>query len=146
VSSVSNGLYFRTLLLVSVMHVIYPSKGMSKKFGVCVIYRKIRSFIFCRMKHSGMFYSERVSLLWVGAVFELVRSLVQGLCSLCYFVTLQAILVYWASSNFISLLQVGFLQIPSVRDFFKIQKMVSHSPDSLPVKPKGFMEGIRECK
>jgi len=26
------------------MHVIYTSKGMSKKFGVCVIYRKIRYF------------------------------------------------------------------------------------------------------
>ena len=42
VSSVSNGLYFLTLPLVSVMRVIYTSKGMSKKFGVRVIYRKIR--------------------------------------------------------------------------------------------------------
>ena len=33
VSSVSNGLYFLTLPLVSVMRVIYTSKGMSKKFG-----------------------------------------------------------------------------------------------------------------
>ena len=55
-SSVSNGLYFLTLPLVSVMRVIkkyvmrviYTSKGMSKKFGVRVIhlvrviYRKIR--------------------------------------------------------------------------------------------------------
>ena len=46
--SVSNGLYFLTLPLVSVMRVIYTSKGMSKKFGVRVIYqvrviyRKIR--------------------------------------------------------------------------------------------------------
>jgi hypothetical protein len=32
VSSVSNGLYFLTLSLVSVMRVIYTSKGMSKKF------------------------------------------------------------------------------------------------------------------
>ena len=39
--SVSNGLYFLTLPLVSVMHVIYTSKGMSKKFGVRVIYQKI---------------------------------------------------------------------------------------------------------
>jgi hypothetical protein len=31
-SSVSNGLYFLTLPLVSVMRVIYTSKGMSKKF------------------------------------------------------------------------------------------------------------------
>jgi len=42
VSSVSNGLYFLTVPLVSVMRVIYTSKGMLKKFGVRVIYRKIR--------------------------------------------------------------------------------------------------------
>jgi hypothetical protein len=40
VSSVSNGLYFLTLPLVSFMRVIYASKGMSKKFGVSVIYKK----------------------------------------------------------------------------------------------------------
>jgi len=97
------------------------------------------------MKHSWMPCS-RVSLFRICTVFELVRSPVQDLCSWCYFVNLQAILVYWASSNFVSLLQVGFLRIPSVRDFFKIEKMISHTPDSLPVKPKGFMEGIRECK
>ena len=44
-SSVSNVLYFLTLLLVSVMRVIYTSKGMSKKVGVRVIYRKIRYII-----------------------------------------------------------------------------------------------------
>jgi hypothetical protein len=38
VYSVSNGLYFLNLLLVSVMRVIYRSKGMSKKFGVRVIH------------------------------------------------------------------------------------------------------------
>jgi hypothetical protein len=32
VSSISNGLYFLTLPLVSAMRVIYTSKGMSKKF------------------------------------------------------------------------------------------------------------------
>jgi hypothetical protein len=36
-SSVSNGLYFLTLPLVSVMRVIYTSKGMSKSFG-CALY------------------------------------------------------------------------------------------------------------
>jgi len=40
--SFSNSLYFLTLPLVSVMCVIYTSKGMPKKFGVHVIYRKIR--------------------------------------------------------------------------------------------------------
>jgi hypothetical protein len=38
VSAVSNGLYFLTLKLVSVMRVIYTSKGMSKKFRVPVIH------------------------------------------------------------------------------------------------------------
>jgi hypothetical protein len=38
VSSVSNGLYFLTLPLVSVTRVIYTSKEMSKKFGVRVIH------------------------------------------------------------------------------------------------------------
>jgi hypothetical protein len=38
VSSVSNGLYFLTLPLVSVVRVIYTSKGMLKKFGVHVIH------------------------------------------------------------------------------------------------------------
>jgi YidC/Oxa1 family membrane protein insertase len=59
---------------------------------------------------------------------------------------MQAILVYWVSTNFISLLQVGFLRIPAVRDFFRIEKMVTHTPDSLPVKPKGFVDGLKECK
>jgi transposase-like protein len=35
-------LYFLTLRLVSIMCVIYTSKGMSKKFGMHAIYRKIR--------------------------------------------------------------------------------------------------------
>ena len=46
VSLVSNGLYFLTLPLVSVMRVIYTSKRMLKKFGVRVIYQKIR-YIWC---------------------------------------------------------------------------------------------------
>lgn len=54
--------------------------------------------------------------------------------------------MYWVSTNFISLIQVGFLRIPAVRDFFKIDKTVTHSPDTLPVKPKGFVEGLQDCK
>jgi hypothetical protein len=59
VSSVSNGLCFLTLLLVSVTRVIYTSKGMSKKVGVRVIrsvrviYRKIR-YIVSRRGFGGM--------------------------------------------------------------------------------------------
>lgn len=57
-----------------------------------------------------------------------------------------AILCYWVSSNFISLLQVGFLRIPKVREFFKIEALQAHDPSSLPVKQKGFREGLKESK
>lgn len=57
-----------------------------------------------------------------------------------------AILCYWASSNFISLLQVGFLRIPTVRDYFKIEPLQTFDASTLPMKPKGFREGIKECK
>jgi hypothetical protein len=39
VSSVSNGVYFLTVPLVSVMRVIYTSKGMSKYLG-CALYMR----------------------------------------------------------------------------------------------------------
>uniref|UniRef100_A0A182MRK6 Membrane insertase YidC/Oxa/ALB C-terminal domain-containing protein n=1 Tax=Anopheles culicifacies TaxID=139723 RepID=A0A182MRK6_9DIPT len=55
-----------------------------------------------------------------------------------------AILCYWACSNFFSLIQVGFLRIPKVRDFFKIDRIVTHRPETLPIKKKGFTEGIKE--
>jgi YidC/Oxa1 family membrane protein insertase len=55
-----------------------------------------------------------------------------------------AILCYWVSSNFISLLQVGILRIPAVRDYFKIEPLITHK--NLPVKPKGFTEGLKDCK
>ncbi|RZC41436.1 mitochondrial inner membrane protein OXA1L, partial [Asbolus verrucosus] len=53
-----------------------------------------------------------------------------------------AILCYWVSSNFISLIQVGVLRIPAVRDYFKIEPLITHQ--NLPVKPKGFTEGIKD--
>lgn len=55
-----------------------------------------------------------------------------------------AILVYWTFSNFISLLQVGFLKIPKVRAYFKIDKLITHKAESLPIKSKGFREGLKE--
>lgn len=57
-----------------------------------------------------------------------------------------AILCYWVSSNFISLVQVAFLRIPRVREYFKIEKLQNFSPDQLPMKPKGFTEGVKDCK
>ncbi|XP_054733254.1 mitochondrial inner membrane protein OXA1L [Anastrepha obliqua] len=55
-----------------------------------------------------------------------------------------AILTYWACSNFISLGQVAMLRIPAVRNYFKIDKMVIHKAENLPVKKKGFVKGMKE--
>lgn len=55
-----------------------------------------------------------------------------------------AILVYWCSTNFISLLQVGFLKVPAVRDYFKIPQLMKHSSENLPIKKKGFVEGAKD--
>ncbi|KAG8235617.1 hypothetical protein J437_LFUL014875 [Ladona fulva] len=55
-----------------------------------------------------------------------------------------AILCYWVCSNFISLGQVAILRIPTVRDYFKIEKLVTHSKDTLPMKQKGFVKGFKD--
>ncbi|KAI5651310.1 60Kd inner membrane protein domain-containing protein [Phthorimaea operculella] len=55
-----------------------------------------------------------------------------------------AILCYWCSSNFISLLQVGVLKLPGVREYFKIPNLVKHNPENLPIKKKGFVEGAKD--
>lgn len=57
-----------------------------------------------------------------------------------------AVLCYWFSSNTVSLLQVGLLKVPAVREYFKIEKVIPYNPENLPIKPKGFTEGIKECK
>lgn len=43
-------------------------------------------------------------------------------------------------------LQVAFLKIPKVRAYFKIDALVHHPATSLPMKDKGFVKGIKECK
>ncbi|KAJ8929425.1 hypothetical protein NQ314_017874 [Rhamnusium bicolor] len=55
-----------------------------------------------------------------------------------------AILCYWVSSNFISLIQVGILRIPTVRDYFNIEPHQKFNPENLPIKPKGFKEGLKD--
>jgi len=55
-----------------------------------------------------------------------------------------AILCYWTCSNFISLAQVGFLKLPKVRKFFKIDQLQTFEPETLPIKKKKFVEGIKE--
>jgi hypothetical protein len=46
----------------------------------------------------------------------------------------------------VSLVQVGVLKIPAVRDFCKIERLITHDPNSLPRKNKGFVKGFKECK
>ncbi|GLH01501.1 Uncharacterized protein GBIM_07638 [Gryllus bimaculatus] len=55
-----------------------------------------------------------------------------------------AVLCYWLSSNVISLIQVGLLRVPAVRELAKIEPLIRHDPDSLPSKPKGFVEGFKD--
>lgn len=57
-----------------------------------------------------------------------------------------AILCYWVSSNFISLLQVGVLRMPGVREFFNIEPLIKHNPNNLPMKSKGFKQGLKDCR
>jgi hypothetical protein len=54
-SSVSNGLYFVTLPLVSVMRVIYTSKGMSKKvWGARYTLGARYISVFIKIKYFGV--------------------------------------------------------------------------------------------
>lgn len=55
-----------------------------------------------------------------------------------------ALLCYWVSSNFISLAQVGFLRIPKVRTYFKIDPIIKFDPKNLPIQSKGFIGGIKD--
>lgn len=55
-----------------------------------------------------------------------------------------AILVYWVSTNFISLGQVAFLKIPAVREYFRIPALITHKAENLPIKKKGFIEGAKD--
>ncbi|XP_046411901.1 mitochondrial inner membrane protein OXA1L [Neodiprion virginianus] len=54
-----------------------------------------------------------------------------------------AILVYWTSTNFISLGQAMLLKVPSVRTFFKIEATIKHAPTQL-APNKGFVKGFKE--
>lgn len=54
-------------------------------------------------------------------------------------------LCYWFTSNAFSLVQVLFLKIPAVREYFKIEQMVVHPQSVLP-KKKGFLQGFKDCK
>lgn len=56
-----------------------------------------------------------------------------------------AILCYWASTNFFSVLQVSFLKVPAVREFFKIPKHIpAPQQQANPLNQKTFVENFRE--
>lgn len=52
--------------------------------------------------------------------------------------------MYWASTNFISLGQVMFLKIPSVRNYFNIEEKKKIVQDKS--KKKGVVKEFKECK
>ncbi|BET02391.1 60Kd inner membrane protein [Nesidiocoris tenuis] len=54
------------------------------------------------------------------------------------------VLVYWTTANFISLVQVGVLRVPRVREFFNIDPLVKIDKKALPMKDKGFVGGMKE--
>uniref|UniRef100_A0A0A9X4G0 Mitochondrial inner membrane protein OXA1L n=1 Tax=Lygus hesperus TaxID=30085 RepID=A0A0A9X4G0_LYGHE len=56
----------------------------------------------------------------------------------------SGVLVYWCSTNFISLFQVAILRIPTVRDYFKIDRIIKFDKKALPIKEKGFIGGMKE--
>jgi YidC/Oxa1 family membrane protein insertase len=56
-----------------------------------------------------------------------------------------AIVTYWTFSNIISLIQVAFLKIPAVREYFKIDKIViNKTAAQAGIKKKGFVEGVKD--
>ncbi|CAL4114082.1 unnamed protein product [Meganyctiphanes norvegica] len=54
-----------------------------------------------------------------------------------------AVLCYWVTTNTFSLVQVGFLKIPRVREYFKIPVTITHKPGTLPPK-KGVVQGFKD--
>lgn len=54
-----------------------------------------------------------------------------------------AIVTYWTFTNIISLIQVSFLRIPKVREYFNIEKHINH-PQTEQTKKKGFVKGVKE--
>ena len=120
VSSASNGLYFLALPPVSVMSVIYTSKGMSKKFGVRVIYRKIRYLLFIifhydvRYDHIEIAYSIVIYIVHATILYSVWRWLTKPkhvaadklLIKLCLDLFLQVLLISYSNTTTISCLKI----------------------------------------
>ena len=61
------------------------------------------------------------------------------------FCILQAILCYWFTANFFSMIQVTFLKTPRIRRFFDLPVAVKHKQPEKQTK-KSFTEGFRDSK
>lgn len=57
---------------------------------------------------------------------------------------MQAVCLYWASTNFISLGQVLFLKIPTVRNYFNIEE--KRKVELSKTKKKGVVGEFKDCK
>ncbi|XP_026683093.1 mitochondrial inner membrane protein OXA1L-like [Diaphorina citri] len=57
-----------------------------------------------------------------------------------------AILLYWTTSNFMSLIQVSILKVPAVRNYFKIPLRNALPAPVEKKSSKGFVGDIKECK
>lgn len=55
-----------------------------------------------------------------------------------------AIVQYWTCTNIISLIQVSFLRIPAVREYFKIDKVINQPPAEAAKNKKGFVKGLQD--
>ncbi|XP_044577437.1 mitochondrial inner membrane protein OXA1L isoform X1 [Cotesia glomerata] len=54
----------------------------------------------------------------------------------------SAIVWYWTTTNFFSLLQAAILKIPKIREWCKIPKQIQHAPGK--VEKKNFREGFQD--
>lgn len=55
-----------------------------------------------------------------------------------------ALLCYWATSNMISLIQVGLLRVGAVREALNMPVLVKHQKSDLVLSKKSFMEGVKD--
>ncbi|SAM67139.1 related to OXA1-cytochrome oxidase biogenesis protein, mitochondrial [Ustilago bromivora] len=58
----------------------------------------------------------------------------------------SGVLVYWATTNVISLIQLGVLQIPVVRQWVKFPKRIRHPKNPYQQESKGFMDKLKAAR
>lgn len=58
----------------------------------------------------------------------------------------SGVLVYWVTTNIYSLIQLGMLQLPVVRQWAKFPKRIEHAKNPYEPEPKGFMDNIKAAR